>query len=223
MEVRIGDAKTTAALEQDGHLRCLLMLKYKHRDRHSVPSIAWARRKAEEVSRGLLNGAGLDPETANFTVSMNMVSLGERRHHSYICYDLYLEKCSSETRDTIDRSTRRPIHVISKRGDVLIARRDPKLDEDVGARYEGFQELDKGPRPYFSDSENPPLYNMALGRRVEEPWVKDADNNVEDDVEDDVDDGKDYGDEGEGEGDWRPDQGREDGKGSNAQTAEAET
>lgn len=179
------DAKTTTALEQDGSLRCLLEIKYKHRDRHSVPATAWARRKAEVVSRGLLKGAGLEAEADDSTVSLNLVTLGEHYHSSYICFDLYLNKCSSEARDKIDQSTRQPIHIISKRGDVLIARRDPRLDPTVARRYENFQELDKGPRPYFSDSAIPPLYDM--GQRVEKPWGEDREKNVEEDADDDDD------------------------------------
>lgn len=161
------NAKTTAALEQDGSLRCLLEIKYRHRDRHSVPFIAWATWKAKEISRGLLKGAGQEAE--EFTGVLNQVLLGKYHHPSYICYDLYLEKCSSQTRKNIGESTRQPIHVITKNGGVFIARRDPRLDPIVAQCYEFAQEHDKGPRPYFADSEHPPLY--ILGRRVEEPWV----------------------------------------------------
>lgn len=211
------DARTTAALEQDGSLRCLLEIKYKHRDRHSVPATAWARRKAEVVSRGLLKGAGLEAEADDSTVSLNLVTLGEHHHSSYICFDLYLNRCSSEARDKIDRSTRQPIHIISKRGDVLIARRDPRLDPTVAQRYENFQEQDKGPRPYFSDSANPPLYDM--GQRVEEPWGEDPEKNVEEDADDDDDD-KDNVEEDQEE--LGRDQGSEKEKGSAARAVEAE-
>lgn len=210
MEVRVVDAKTTAALEQDGSLRCLLKIKYKHRDRHSVPAIAWARRKAEAVSRGLLKGAGLEAEADAFTITLNLVSLGKYHHASYICFDLFLDRCSSEISGTIDRSTRQPIHVISKRGDVLIARRDPGLDQMVAEHYERIQESDKGPRPYFSDSENPPFYDR--GHLVEAPWGEDAEKYFEDyfqdNGEDDADDGK---DNAEDEEELRRDQASEDG------------
>lgn len=170
MEVRLADAATTTALKQDGSLRCLLKIKYRHRDRHSVPAIAWAKRKADEVSHGLLKTAELEAEAEGLTICVNLVELGEHRHSSWICWDLYLEKCTSEARDRIDQSTRQPIYMISKRGDVLIARRAPKMDLIVTGKYERSRELDKGPRPYFRDGANPPLYDADTGERLEAPW-----------------------------------------------------
>ncbi|KAJ4389664.1 hypothetical protein N0V93_007136 [Gnomoniopsis smithogilvyi] len=185
MEVRVADAKTRAALEQDGSLRCLLKIKYKHRDRHSIPAIAWAKRKADEVSRGLLKGAGLEAETDGLTVSVNMVTLGEYHHSSFICYDVFLGKCTSESREKIDRSTRQPIYMILKRGGVFIAHRAPRMDDVIAGRYENVQEKDKGPRPYFRDSENPPTYIIPTGERVEAPWRNGAETNLEGESDDD--------------------------------------
>lgn len=211
----MADAKTTAALEQDGSLRCVLEVKYRHRDRHSVPATAWARRKAERVSRGLLKGAGLEAEADGSTVTLNLVTLGKHHHSSYICFDLYLGRCSSEARDMMDRSTREPIHVISKRGDVFIARRAPRLDSHVAEDFGHHQEVDHGPKPHFSDSENPPLYDM--GRRVEDPWRGDPEENVDDDADDDCKDKVE-----EDEEDLRGDQRLDGGKAAAARTADAE-
>lgn len=100
------------------HLRCLLKIKYKHHDRHSIPVTSWAKRKASEISRGLLEGAGLEAEADGLAVSLKWVSLGERGSSSFILYDVCLERCTSEAREQIERSNRQPIHVISKRSDV---------------------------------------------------------------------------------------------------------
>lgn len=205
MEVRIADAATTTALKQDGSLRCLLKIKYRHRDRHSVPAIAWAKRKAEEVSRALLQAADCLTAADGLTICVHLVELGERRHSSWICWDLYLEKCNSEARDRIYQSTRQPIYMISKRGDVLIARRAPQMDLIVTKKYERSKELDSGPQPYFRDGANPPLYDAETGERVEAPWSTegnyleeglsppngpddDGEENKEDDGEDDTED-----------------------------------
>jgi hypothetical protein len=179
MEVRV-ERETALALGQVGSLRCLLGIRYDHHDRHSVPVIAWARREAGEVSQNLLKGAGLDTETGNFTFVLNGIQLEKHPHRSYICYDLHLEKYSCEARERIDRSIRQPIHVITKRGDVFIARRAPKCDTKVALFLERFQKRHRIQRPFFHDTENPPLYRN--GKRLEKPWVKDAEKNVENDA-----------------------------------------
>lgn len=166
----MADTKTTTALEQDGSLRCLLKIKYKHRDRHSVPAIAWAKRKADEISRGLLKASELEAEADGLTICMNLVELGDHRRSSWICWDLHLEKCTSEARDRIYESTREPICMISKRGDVLIARRAPQMDKHVAESYEQAKGLDSGPRPYFRDDANPPIYISDTRTRWEAPW-----------------------------------------------------
>lgn len=208
MEVRLADAKATTALEQHGTLRCLLKIRYKHRDRHSVPAIAWAKRKADEVSNELLKAAGLEAEADSLTICVNLVSLGEHRHSSYVCWDLYLEKCTSETRDRIDQSTQQPIHIISKRGDVLIARRAPKMDSYVATSYAESREIDSGPRPYFRDDANPPIYLTDTRERLEAPWGAKP-YNLKEGIpwsDDSDDDGKD-----EEEEDGEEDHGEEDG------------
>lgn len=225
MEVRVADAKTTTALEQDGSLRCLLKIKYKHRDRHSVPAIAWAKRKVDEVSRGLLEGANLEAEAESLTICVNLVHLGEYHHSSWVCWDLYLAKCTSEARDRIDQSTREPIYMVSKRGDVLIARRAPRMDHCVAQSYERAQESDSGPRPYFRDDENPPIYLTDTRQRWEAPWgAKPYDLKEEfTDLDDADDDGK-RNEEDDGKvnaeasvEEPRPDSGLERGEGSGAQ------
>lgn len=224
MEVRVADAKTKEALEQDGTLRCLLKIKYKHRDRHSTPAISWAKRKADEISRGLLKGAGLEAEVDGLAVSAKMVSLGERRHSSFIFYDVYLEKCTSEARERIDQSNRRPIYLITKRGDIFIARRAPRMDEIMAERFEDIQDYDKGPRPYFTDMQNPPLYVLPDGKRIEAPWGERAENELEDGSDDDSKENEDGGeDDGEaGEEELNRKQVPKEGEDSHAQNAEAE-
>lgn len=174
MEVRLADARTKEALVQDGTLRCVLKIKYKHSDRHSVTVIQWAKRKAYEVSRGLLKAAGLEPEADGLAISAKMVSLQDHRP-SYVLYDLYLERCTSEIRERIDGSSRQPIFWVSKRGDVFFAHRaELELDGTIARTYELVQALDKGPRPYFRDEENPPWYIRSTGERIEAPWGEDA-------------------------------------------------
>lgn len=170
MEVRLADTKATTALKQDGTLRCLLKIRYKHRDRHSVPAIAWAKRKADEISHGLLKAAELEADMAGLSICMNLVELGDHHHSSWLCWDLHLEKCTSEARDRIYQSTQEPIYMISKRGDVFIARRAPRMDKHVAESYEEAKRSDSGPRPYFRDDANPPIYITNTRTRWEVPW-----------------------------------------------------
>lgn len=234
MEVRLADTKATTALEQDGSLRCLLKIRYKHRDRHSVPAIAWARRKADEVSRGLLKSSKLEAEADGFTICMNLVQLGEHHHSSWICWDLHLEKCTSEARDRIFQSTREPICMISKRGDVLIARRAPRMDRYVAGSYERAKGSDSGPRPYFRDNENPPIYLTDTRERLEAPWgakpynlkegIPCSDDSDDNGKEEEEDGEEDHGEEdGDGHKDdhgksLRTDEGSEEGQSSDAAT-----
>lgn len=135
MEVRV-NPRTREALQNDGTLRCLLPIRYTQDDHKPEAVIPWARSKATEVSRNLLQGAGLGAETATFTVDLNGYMLRERHRRSYICYDIFLERCSREVRDKIEGTTRQPIHVITNRGNVLIARREPNCDNKVAHYFE---------------------------------------------------------------------------------------
>lgn len=169
-EVRV-EQKTTVTLEQEGSLRCLLEIMYGHNhDRQIVPVVAWARREAGKVSQNLLKGAGLDVETGNFTFVLNGIKLGTDRRHSYICFDLHLDRCSYEARERIDQSTQEPIHLITRRGDISIARRAPKCDTKVASFLEQFQRHHNHiPRPFFQDAKYPPLYHYR--KPVERPKV----------------------------------------------------
>lgn len=159
-KVRV-EQKTTVTLEQEGSLRCLLEIRYGHNhDRKIVPVIAWARREAGKVSQNLLKGAGLDVETGNFTFVLNGIKLGTDRRHSYICFDLHLDRCSYEARERIDQSIQEPVHLITRRGDISIARRAPKCDTKVASFMKQFQRHQNHiPRPFFQDAKYSPLYH----------------------------------------------------------------
>lgn len=176
MEVRV-EQKTTVTLLQEGSLRCLLETRYEHNDldRQIVPVMAWARREAGKASQNLLKGAGLDTETGNFTFVLNGIKLGIDRGHSYVCFDLHLDKCSFEARERIDQSTQQPIHLITRRGDISIARRAPKCDTKVASFLEQFvRHYDHIPRPFFQDAKYPPLHYYR--KRMEIPKAEDFKN-----------------------------------------------
>lgn len=82
------------------------------------------------------------------------------RNRIRICIDLFLHDCKPEVRRQADESLGRPIHaiVIHESGDGYRIRRSPALDTRVAQRYAAIRELDRGPRPYFTDNLNPPFY-----------------------------------------------------------------
>ena len=84
-----------------------------------------------------------------------MVKLLGRRPYAYICYDLFLNERDERVRAEIDRSLERPIHEVTKSGNTYHLRRNKRMDEVVAASYTNMHSLDKGPRPYFSDSMYP--------------------------------------------------------------------
>lgn len=103
-------------------------------------------------------------------VSVKIVSLDGRGHSSYLCYDVYVERCTSEDRETIEENVRQPIYMITKRGDAFIAFRKPRMDGTILSKIEHLQKYDKGPLPYFTDSEHLPFYAMPERERLEDPW-----------------------------------------------------
>jgi hypothetical protein len=105
------------------------------------------------------------------------IQLGTQRHRSYICYDLHLESYSSEARARVFWSIREPIHVMTRRGDILIARRAPKCGSKVAHFLEKFGKHDHMRRPFFHDDENPSL--SSNGRYSGNPRSKAAKENPE--------------------------------------------
>lgn len=84
----------------------------------------------------------------------------------FICYDIFLDGCEKEVRDKIDQCVDQPIHVIYEVEDVYHLR-NPALDRPIALEYASLQQMDRGSRPYFTDSKNPPVYDE--GRRVDNP------------------------------------------------------
>ena len=82
------------------------------------------------------------------------------RSRIWVCFDLFLNDCKPEVRRRPDESLARPIHAIvtHESGDGYRIRRSPALDTRVAQHYATIREVDKGPRPYFTDNLNPPLY-----------------------------------------------------------------
>jgi len=98
-------------------------------------------------------------------LKLNVVTL-RRGERFFICYDMFLEGCKEEVRDKVDQCVDQPIHVIYKAGDVYRLMRNPALDRRLAQEYANLQQVDKGPRPYFTDSKNPPVYDE--GERIED-------------------------------------------------------
>ncbi|KXG51415.1 uncharacterized protein PGRI_094270 [Penicillium griseofulvum] len=95
------------------------------------------------------------------------------RNDVYICYDLFLDECDKQLRAEISDTipSQRPIHIITRRAKVFIVRRDERMDVKVAGRYMDMSNLDKGPRTFFSDLSDPPVY-AEDGRRIES-WEED--------------------------------------------------
>lgn len=160
-----------AALRANGTLRCLFETNYTPSSRHSSVAIALAHDLVKEFMDALLahiaqTEAGARPANANPTADLKLNVVTLRRGKSFfICYDMFLKGC--EVRDMVDQSVDQPIHVIYKAGNVYYLRRNPALDRRVAQEYADLQQVDKGPRPYFTDSKNPPVYDE--GERIEDP------------------------------------------------------
>jgi hypothetical protein len=121
--------ESSAALTADGTIRCLLDMRYPLPSRQSSAAIAFARQFADELARAVPAHLGPPPE-------------------------------APEIRRQVDESLAQPIHVIliHESGDGYRIRRSPALDSRVAQRYAVIREQDRGPRPYFADNLNPPLY-----------------------------------------------------------------
>ncbi len=162
MEVKIAP-ETRAALEANLTLRCLYMAKFHLDSRHSKVVIPWAQSLAERFSSAMLEAIG--QQTADVSIQLNMIQLLRTRKIALISYDLFLKECDKRVRDEIDRSLKQPVHEISQRGNVYYMRRNEKVDARVAAEYMRMGSSDKGPRPFFADTMNPPVY--VDGRRIE--------------------------------------------------------
>lgn len=191
MELSIAP-ESYAALNANGTLRCLFDTKYTASSRNSSVAIALAHDLVKEFTDALLahiaqTEAGARPANANLTadLKLNVVPL-RRKNRLFICYDMFLKGCKEEVRNKVDQCVDQPIHVIHKSGDVYHLMRNPAWDRRVAQEYANLQQVDKGPRPYFTDSKNPPVYDE--GERIEDP--------------DGLYETKSLGKEEEGRGDW---------------------
>jgi hypothetical protein len=124
-------------------------------------------------------------QTAGFSIQLNIVELLGVHKIALICYDLFLKECDEHVRSEIDQSLERPVHIITRRGKAFHVRRSDKMVEArVADQYREIGEFDEGPRPFFVDLMNPPLYDEGV--RVEKPEGDDpeADLSVSDESED---------------------------------------
>ena len=158
-------SEARAALAADLAMRFLLKVKYSDRDsRHSKVAIAWAESRTDQLTRAMLEQMG--QETAGFTIQLNIVELIPR--YALVCYDVYLQGCDKDLRSEIDKSLERPVYMITRRAKVFYVRRSDKMVESrLASRWRHTGERDKGPRPFFVDLENPPIYDGGV--RLERP------------------------------------------------------
>jgi hypothetical protein len=169
MQLKVAPESYTA-LKANGTLRCLFETKYTRSSRHSSVAIALAYDLVKEFTDALLAHIAQTEAGANTNLTadlkLNVVTL-RRGKRIFICYDMFLEGCKKEVRDKVDQLVHQPIHVIYEAGNVYYLRRNPALDGQVAQEYANLQQADKGPRPYFTDSKNPPVYDE--GERIEDP------------------------------------------------------
>ncbi|KAH6618337.1 hypothetical protein B0J18DRAFT_437114 [Chaetomium sp. MPI-SDFR-AT-0129] len=165
LQVKV-DSHMLNALTADLTARCVVKTKYKHESRHSKDAIAWANSRAEKLTTAMLKHIGKG-NTA-FNIQLNIVQLLDFHDRAYICYDLFLDGFDEHVRLEIERSIERPIYLIIRRGDILHVNRGNKgVDAMVADELKDIGQFDKGPRPYFVDAMNPPLYSE--GKRIENP------------------------------------------------------
>lgn len=172
---------TLAALEADGTIRCLADVKYQPvpASRHSSTAFALARNLAEEFTTALLGQLGHATATHSKSSSptntckaasaqAQLYAAQLRRNRMIVCFDVFLDHCTPEFRREIDETVARPIHAVTKLGDDNRYQVDRKLplDARVAREIAWIQEVDKGPRPYFTDNMNPPCYDDGI--RVED-------------------------------------------------------
>lgn len=173
--------KTFAALKADGTVRCLLDIRYRPTSRQSSVAIAWANDLVDEFSAALVAqlgqttaADGAASTSADYTANVQLNAVQLRRNRMLVCFDLFLSDCKPEVRTEVDKSAARPIHVVVESGNVYHVRRHPALDTRVARRYAALQDIDKGPRPYFTDSRTTTIY--VDGIRVEgglDPFTED--------------------------------------------------
>ncbi|KAH9889192.1 hypothetical protein F4778DRAFT_394941 [Xylariomycetidae sp. FL2044] len=181
LQVKV-DSHMLNALTTDLTARCVLRTKYKHESRHSKDAIAWANSRAEKLTTAMLKQIG--KENTAFNIQLNIVQLLDFHHRANICYDLFLDGFDEHIRLEIERSIERPIFLVIRRGDTLHVNRGNKgVDAMVADEWKFIGKLDKGPRPYFVDRMNPPLYSD--GKRIENPaeflsGAKDSSSSEED-------------------------------------------
>ncbi|KAK7710879.1 hypothetical protein SLS64_005784 [Diaporthe eres] len=91
-----------------------------------------------------------------------------RRDRMLVCFDVFLDCCTPALRRDVDETAARPIHGVAKLGDDdrYQVDRKPPLDARVAREIAWIQEVDVGPRPYFTDAMNPPCYDDGI--RVED-------------------------------------------------------
>ncbi|KAG2420026.1 hypothetical protein HFD88_004824 [Aspergillus terreus] len=166
MEVQVAP-ESRAALKEHLTLRCVVRAKY-HRDksRRSAEVISWSQSLVQILCTTLLREVG--QETSGFSTQLNIVQMIGSPNIVYICFDLFLDECDERLRTEIseDFRTQRPIHYIIQKRRLFYVRRDERADQQVAGQYSWMSCLDKGPRPFFSDLANPPVYHN--GRRIED-------------------------------------------------------
>jgi hypothetical protein len=167
--------ESSAALTADGTIRCLLDMRYPLPSRQSSAAIAFACQWAEELARAIPTQLGPPPVPSPATATDGALSTGSvtsytadaqlhavllHRNRIRVCFDLFLHDCKPEVRRLADQSLSRPIHaiVIHESGDGYRIKRSVALDARVAHRYTSIRDVDRGPRPYFTDDLNPPLY-----------------------------------------------------------------
>ncbi|KAL2140834.1 hypothetical protein VTI28DRAFT_3198 [Corynascus sepedonium] len=167
--------ETSAALATDGTIRCLLSMRYPLPSRQSSAAIAFAGELAEKLTRAVPVELGLPPVSSSpiainratstdsvtsYTADAQLHAVLLDRNRILACFDLFLHDCKPEVRRQADKSLERPIHAIAihESGDGYRIWRSPALDTRVAQRYATLRDVDRGPRPYFRDNLNPPLY-----------------------------------------------------------------
>jgi hypothetical protein len=191
--------ESSASLAADKTTRCLLTTRYPLLSRQSSAAFALADQLVEELTRAVPAQLGPPPavpsppttaedggaSSTDNTADTRLHAILLQRNRLLVRFDLFLHDCKPKVRRQVDESMAQPMHILVKSGDVCQMRRSPMLDGQVAERYAHFREVDKGPRPYFADSLNPPLY--VNGRRFE-GRLEDVDSDFEFPSDEDDDD-----------------------------------
>lgn len=150
------DAATSAALTGNHAIRCFARFRYKHESRASRDVIAWAEKVTRKLCAPILEA--VEQPADGHKIQLNVVALIDERTTAHRLFDLFLSTCSEQARERIVSSLSQPVYQVKKRGDTVHVFRSKKLDPIVASSFSETQGFDKGPRPYFSDAENPPHY-----------------------------------------------------------------